>query len=141
MIRLYRENTSLLVEIWLRATLKSHSFIDENYWLSSCDAMREQYLPSAENYAFYDESGRVLGFISLIDNHIEALFVDPEHQGKGIGRRLLDHAKSIRPELTLAVYERNGKAVMFYHRNRFAVREHRIDEDTGEYELLMEFTP
>lgn len=141
MITRHNGNTELLVDVWLRASARAHNFIDPAFWQARSEAMRDVYLPSAENYVWIDSDGSLYGFISLRDNHIEALFVDPAHQGKGVGRALLDFAKDTCPQLTLAVYERNGKAVVFYHRNRFAVRERRVDALTGEYELLMEFTP
>jgi predicted N-acetyltransferase YhbS len=35
-----------------------------------------------------EENGRIIGVIALKDNHLRTFFVDPEHQGKGIGRLL-----------------------------------------------------
>lgn len=141
MISPYNANTDILVDIWLRASLKAHNFIDPNLWHDNAEAMRDRFLRQTENYVFTNSEGAVTGFLALNGNHIEALFVDPAHQGKGVGRALIDHAKQLRGELTLAVYERNGKAVVFYHRNHFAVREQRTDTLTGEYELVMEFSP
>ena len=68
--------------------------------------MREVYIPASETFVFEDSSG-VLGFYSLLDNQLAALFVDPAHQGKGFGKQLLDHAKCLRKALSLAVYKKN----------------------------------
>ena len=55
--------------------------------------MKEKYLPLAENFIF-EEEGQLSGFISLVGERVCALFVEPEMQGKGIGRALLEHEKS-----------------------------------------------
>ena len=132
------ENTEILADIWLRASLEAHSFIDAAYWHSNYDDMRLKYLTSAENYAYEDEvSDEITGFISLNGNHIKVLFVDPSHQGRRMGQTLLGYAKNIRERLTLAVYENNARAVKFYVQSGFIVQERRTDLATKEAELVM----
>ena len=43
--------------------------------------------------------GTGAGFISLIDNEVEAIFVHPRYQGCGIERTLMDQAVSLRASL------------------------------------------
>lgn len=56
----------------------------------------------------------------LIDNgHMEALFVDPECRGTGIGAKLVRHGVALHPGMTTDVNEQNGQAVGFYERMGF----------------------
>ena len=127
-----------MARVWLSASLQAHDFVPRDYWMSNEEAMRNIYLPASENYAFI-EDGELRGFISLNGDRVEALFVDPEYQGRGIGHLLLDRAKTLRRMLTLSVYEDNGRAVRFYRQNGFAVTGRRVDEGTGCSELSMKW--
>jgi putative acetyltransferase len=61
------------------------------------------------------EGNRVLGFAAVDGSWLEQLFVDPDHQGRGVGRALLDDAKRASPGgLSLHVFTRNGRARRFY---------------------------
>ena len=128
-----------MTEIWLAASLEAHAFIPGAFWENNADEMRSVYLPRAENYAYVDD-GTVTGFISLRDCHVEALFVMPSHQNRGVGRMLLDKAKSLCVRLTLAVYSENRSAVDFYMHNGFTVVEERTDHLTGHPEKIMMWT-
>ena len=67
-----------------------------------------------------DEDGVVTGFAGLNGDVLSHLYVDHEHQGRGIGTSLLDHAKSQRPErLELWVFQKNEGARRFYERHGF----------------------
>ena len=58
-------------------------------------------------------------------------------RSKGIGKRLLDYVKKIKPKISLSVYQKITKAVSFYKREHFVVRAESIDKNTDEKELLM----
>jgi GNAT superfamily N-acetyltransferase len=67
-----------------------------------------------------DEAGIVTGFTGMKSDTLTHLYVDPEHQGRGIGSALLEHAKSRRPErLELWVFQKNDGARRFYERHGF----------------------
>ena len=98
--------------------------------------MRDVYIPASETFVIEDSSG-VLGFYSLLDSQLAALFVDPAYQCKGFGKQLLDHAKCLRKELSLAVYKENTSSVGFYTSQGFKRVKEQIDEQTGHAEYLM----
>jgi putative acetyltransferase len=50
----------------------------------------------------------------LKDGHVEALFVDPEHKLRGVGRALIQHALELHRPLTTDVNEQNVAAIEFY---------------------------
>jgi len=128
-----------VLDIWLRASVSAHSFIDRTYWEKQTDAMRRHYLPSARTFVCEDEAtGRIAGFVSCIGNFIAALFVDPDRQGTGIGKRLLEHARTRYGSLRLNVYTENRKAIRFYIRQGFRIVRRQNDPDTGHEELCMQ---
>jgi putative acetyltransferase len=100
--------------------------------------MRDRYRPASENWVYCEEE-RILGFFALQQNTLAALFVVPEHQGRGIGRLLLNHAKSLRQTLSLTVYEANTKAIDFYIHHGFKMMIAQKDPHTGHSELLMSY--
>lgn len=125
-----------LLEIWLSASIKAHDFIDASFWQANIESMRDVYIPGWETFVIEGSSG-VLGFDSLLDNQLAALFVDPAYQCKGFGKQLLDHAKCLRKELSLAVYKENTSSVGFYTSQGFKRVKEQIDEQTGHAEFLM----
>ena len=126
-----------VMEIWLAATLKSHSFIDENYWRRNQQMVREKYLLQSQTIV-WEEKGQVVGFVSVLNKmYIGGIFVDPALQGKGIGSALMLTLQQIWPILSLHVYAKNLRAVGFYRRHGFKILQSEIDRNTGEEELLM----
>lgn len=138
MIRNYRKtDLEEMARIWYEASVTAHSFVPVSFWASQRNAMKEMYLPLAENFIF-EENGQPAGFISLVGEKICALFVAPEMQGKGIGRALLEHAKALRGRLSLKVYRENKRAFQFYKKYGFVAVGEEVDEYTGCVQVLME---
>lgn len=133
---LRRADIGRVMELWLDANLKAHSFIPAAYWKSNFDAVKEM-LPQAEVYV-YEDAGEIDAFVGLNGTYIEGIFVSSEVQSKGIGRRLLDFVKTKRTELCLNVYQKNTRAIDFYQREGFKIRCEGLDESTGEkdYEMV-----
>lgn len=70
-------------------------------------------MPQAPLTLAVDETDRALGFMFLHEGHMEALFIDPDHHGKGIGKALVESALALHPALTTDVNEQNGEALGF----------------------------
>lgn len=131
MIREYRKSDDqAIIQIWFDASIISHNFIHKDFWVLEKKNVEEKYLPMAETFV-KEVNGNVVGFISLIDNYIGALFISPEHQGKGIGTELINKAKSIRKELGVEVYKDNQKAYRFYEKCGFLFLDEKIQPETG----------
>ncbi|SER01714.1 N-acetyltransferase [Piscibacillus halophilus] len=138
-IRLNKENEiDSLVNIWYEGSLLAHDFIDKNFWKSHCTKMKEEYLPNSETYVVTDK-GEIVGFISMVESYLAALFIDHNHQSKGYGKELLNFIKEQRDAIQLKVYKKNDKAINFYLKNGFVEVEELQDEKTGEREILMEW--
>jgi ribosomal protein S18 acetylase RimI-like enzyme len=77
------------------------------------------FLERAELWVF-EEEGRILGFAGVSGSELTHLYTDPSAQKRGVGRALLDHVKSLRPEsLELWVFQKNEGARRFYERRGF----------------------
>lgn len=138
MIRTFKESDlSAIMRIWLDTNIKTHNFISEEYWKSNYNMVKE-ILPKAEIYVHEDNDTNIInGFIGLTDNYIAGLFVNDTAQSKGIGKQLLDYAKSIKSEMSLNVYQDNVRAVQFYKREQFQIQSESVDDNTNAKELIM----
>ena len=129
-----------VMQIWLHGNLDAHAFIAASFWTEHFEMVRDM-LPQAELYVHENEAPRQIdGFIGLTENHIEGIFVAKAARSKGIGKALLDYAKSRKPRLDLSVYQKNERALAFYRREQFVVQSEGIDGDTNEAEIQMLWT-
>ena len=138
MIRTFSENDLFAVmQIWLYANIKAHSFIPKDYWTDNY-AMVKEILPQAEIYVCEDsDTNQIDGFIGLTDNYIEGIFVREGIQSRGIGKQLLDFAKEIKSSMSLSVYQKNTRAIAFYQREQFVIHSESMDDSTNEKEFIM----
>lgn len=131
------QDLDAVMQIWLQANLDAHAFIPASFWEAHFEMVRD-LLPQAELYVHEDAGTRQIdGFIGLTENHIEGIFVVKSARSKGIGKALLDYAKSRKPCLTLSVYQKNQRALAFYRREQFVMQSEEIDEDTNEADIQM----
>lgn len=136
-IRKYNENEiNYIVELWCEVSKKAHNFIDDKYWEEKKEEMMKKYIPMSDTYVIEDDN-KILGFISMVDNYLAALFIDSNYHSKGYGNKLLNFVKERKDEIELKVYEKNKKAYEFYLRNGFILKDKLIDNDTGEKDYLM----
>lgn len=107
-----------VVEIWRKAVAATHEFLTAEDRLAIDHEVRE-FLPAAALWLALDDEQRVIGFMGLTGDHMDALFIDPEHRGAGVGRALVQHALAMHGALTTDVNEQNEQAVGFYQRLGF----------------------
>lgn len=89
------------------------------------------------------QNSQQIGFISIWtqDHFIHHLFVDPNHQGKGVGKLLLIEAlKKIRRPARLKCLVKNAKACRFYEMNGWAIESTTADDPLGPYHTYVLFT-
>ncbi len=119
-----------LSNIWLEASLKAHPFIGEKRLNEQRKMIEEEYLPKAET-SVACLNGETVGFISLLGCFIGGIFIAPDRQGLGIGRRLIADALTRKGELSLEVYTENEQAVRFYRTLGFQEVSRRSIDDFG----------
>ncbi len=127
----------ILVEIWERAVRSSHHFLSEADIAEIREALVPLYFPNVHLYVLEigkttstHENGQtssspanehiIAGFIGLLDNKIEMLFVDSRYQGKGYGTALIDFAFR-KGAVAVDVNEQNPSALAFYISKGFRI--------------------
>jgi len=136
--RMKAEDIDPLVHLWYAVSVKAHHFISANYWHRAKEKMRSEYLPGSETYVARIDN-QIVGFVSMLDAYLAAIFINPSMQGQGVGGRLMDHVKRSRQTIQLKVYKKNEPGIRFYQKHGFqSVSEH-LDQETEEMELFMEW--
>ena len=124
------DNAGPLLSLWLESTTEAHPFISASYWEENEGMVRDVYLPAAETWV-WEEDGMPRGFISVMQSQfVGALFVSTDFIGRGIGRALLHHVQQRFPYLSLEVYQKNVRAVNFYHAQGFRIEDSAWQDDT-----------
>ena len=96
--RMKPSQTYEVMDLWLRTTIHSNSFVEENFWETHYDFVKEKYINGKENFVYIID-GKIVAFTGVTeDNRITGLFVDPEYQTE----RLL-HSQPV-PALSLTVH-------------------------------------
>lgn len=127
----------LLLNIWLRSVRATHHFLQESDIEALLPQLRDIYLFAVELWIAVDAEDCPLGFIGLNENHVEMLFIEPDLRGKGIGRALLEHARSSRNQMSVDVNEQNPQAVGFYlHYGFFQTGRSPLDGEGRPFPLL-----
>jgi putative acetyltransferase len=110
-----------LVDIWIRSVRATHAFLSENDMQLFLPQVREYLTSDTELWVLCSECGDVMGFMGMTGSRMDSLFLAPEHQRRGGGRRLVEHAQAMRGELTVDVNEQNPAARKFYESCGFFV--------------------
>jgi putative acetyltransferase len=105
-----------LLALWERSVRATHHFLTEDDVVSLRPAVAEALAGDAPAWwVAHDDAGTLLGFLGYADRAVEGLFLDPRHRGRGVGRRLIDHAQHLSGDgLSVDVNEQNAAALGFY---------------------------
>ena len=140
MIRKYEEkDLEDLLEAWYTASQVAHPFLSEDFFEQERKNIAEIHIPNVETWV-YEKDNKVIGFISLMESEVGAIFVDPDFHGMGIGRALMEHAKSVRAFLELDVFEDNKIGRGFYDKCGFIKVSEHLHEETGFMQLRLKLT-
>ncbi|WP_454760790.1 acetyltransferase [Caulobacter segnis] len=112
------EDGPRVVEIWAAAVDATHDFLTPED-RAAIGVEVEGFLPYAPMTLAVDDRDRPLGFMLIDNGHMEALFIDPEHRGAGVGAIMIDYALAVHAGLTTDVNEQNAQAVGFYEHMGF----------------------
>ena len=112
------EDLEIILQIWRSANDLAHHFLKDDFVKQVADAMRNIYIPGSDTWVFVKDDV-VVGFISMINNEIGGLFVDPLHHSGGIGSHLVNHVRSMHNTLEVEVFEKNSIGRAFYQKQEF----------------------
>ncbi|MDM2931854.1 acetyltransferase [Citrobacter sp. Cu233] len=131
-----RDEGEKLVSIWCRSVDATHHFLSPDY-RTELEELVRSFLPEAPLWVAVTEKDEPVAFMLLTEQHIDALFVDPDMRGSGVGKLLIEHALSLASTLTTDVNEQNDQAVGFYKKMGFNVAGRSEVDDLGQpYPLL-----
>ena len=139
MIRKYNEiEIPTLVDIWEQASRIAHPFLNDEFTQMVKKAMREMYLPNSDTWV-YEESNTIIGFISMAENEIGGLFVNPKNHSNGIGTSIVNHMKQFHKELEVEVFEQNKIGMPFYKKFGFKIINEYIHEESNHKVIRMKY--
>jgi len=124
------------VEIWRRAVDATHHFLMTEDRVAIEEEVRA-FFPAAKFVVACNPQDEPVGFMLMDGAHLEALFIDPDYRGKGVGKALLQSATRKGDVITTDVNEANAEALGFYERMGFqTVGRSRLDGQSRPYPLL-----
>lgn len=124
---------------WENASKIAHPFLKEDFQAQVRKDIPELYLPNADTWVV-DVDNKVAGFIALIGNEIGAIFLQPEHHGKKLGKLMMDKAQELHGDLEVEVFEKNSIGRKFYSQYGFELIKEEIHEPTGEKILRLKYS-
>lgn len=125
-----------LVSVWEKSVRATHLFLapeDIDYFKGIVAGIDFNALP-----VFCLTAGdTVLGFMGVVEQKIEMLFLSPEYIGRGYGKVLMNFALENLKADQVDVNEQNQQAVQFYSRFGFATYDRTEKDSEGkDYPIL-----
>jgi putative acetyltransferase len=122
-----------LLEIWERSVRATHHFLEDTDVISLKPLVAEELASDAVAWwVLASPADEPLGFLGYANDTVEALFIDPDHRGKGGGRLLVEQAQRLSAgTLAVDVNEQNERALGFYEALGFAVVDRSPTDSAG----------
>lgn len=140
-IRQYNQaDINAVLDCWVASTTIAHPFFTEEFIAQERKNIEEIYIPNTLTWVI-SLNDEINGFITLMGNKVVALFIHPDFQGKGAGRKLLDTVQEIHGDLEVEVFSANEKARDFYSTYGFKYASESFHEPTKQSVLHLTFTP
>ena len=104
------EDYDEILHVWEMSVRHTHDFLTEEHIQFYKPLVRKHYLPAVELFVIRNANGKIAAFMGLSDELIEMLFVHPDEQGKGYGKRLMEYARDKKQMDKVDVNEQNEKS-------------------------------
>ena len=137
--KIKEEDLTNVMTIWVKGNFKANSFIEKDYWLEIYNQTKLDFLENYKTYV-YVENDEILGFISICDNEIKAIYVKEEKRENGIGTKLLNHCRDNLEEnieMYVKIFEKNMKGILFFSKRQFKNNKIQLNEQFNETEYVM----
>jgi len=125
------EDYQELLTVWENSVRATHDFISEQDIEFFKPIIIEQAFPAVQLKCIKDQQQNIMGFIGVLEQKIEMLFVLNEARGKGIGKILTQYAISTLDVTKVDVNEQNPQAVGFYQHMGFKITDRSPLDDMG----------
>ncbi|MBK2402759.1 MULTISPECIES: GNAT family N-acetyltransferase [unclassified Erysipelothrix] len=129
-IDLHHDDVMRLVDVWEQSVRDTHDFITE----AMIDAMRPEVhtaFASMDAVVVYEDHHMISGFMGVLNQKVEMLFLDASARGHGVGSRLIHYAISEFSVNRVDVNEQNYQARGFYEHLGFEVYDRSECDDAG----------
>ncbi|CQR70356.1 putative N-acetyltransferase YjaB [Sporomusa ovata DSM 2662] len=110
-----------LINIWEDSVRSTHDFLKEEDIQFYKPLILNKYFHKVNLFCHKDKSLKITGFMGIVDDKLEMLFIDSNERGKRIGKRLLIYAMDKQKVKRVDVNEQNDQAVGFYKHMGFHV--------------------
>lgn len=108
-----------LTAVWEASVRETHEFLSERDFYFLKPLVRNEYLKNIDLFCIRDTKKNIAAFVGVLGKKVEMLFVRPDMRGKGLGKKLLDYAVSLRGANQVDVNEENKQALYFYEHYGF----------------------
>ncbi len=126
----YDEVARVWMDSWVSTGLAEAS----NFLLANLRARVAREIENGWSLYAADDDGRIAAMLALHlpDRYLDQLFVAPDYQGRGLGRRLLGFTREQLPdEIWLRCVRENDKAWRWYERQGFVFEKEKVEPMTG----------
>lgn len=131
-----------IADVLKQATRTAYTFMAWTHDDPSYLAFVTGTFPTWSHVRVAEADGRIVGFACLEGDLLDQLFVLPDWQGRGVGGRLLDDVKALKPAgFTLYTFEKNLAARRFYARRGLVETGRGFSEEEQEADVAMRWTP
>jgi len=120
-----------LITTWRQAFTIAHPFLEIQFVDKVQQDIRDIYMAKAQTWVYIDQKNLV-GFISMLDNEVGAIFIEPSFHGKGIGTQLINFVARLHPELEVEVFKDNLIGTAFYKKYGFVLLKEYMHEPTNQ---------
>ena len=126
-----------LLEVWESSVKATHLFLSENE-IKEIKKYVPQALQEIPHLIIIENENHIpVGFMGIVEQHLEMLFISHKERGKGFGKKLLKYGIEKYSVNDLAVNEQNPLAKGFYEHIGFKVyKKTEYDEQGNPYPLL-----
>jgi putative acetyltransferase len=139
-VRQYKNSDlEAVLAAWESATRLAHPFMTDEFIAQERKNVADLYLPNTDTWVV-DINDKLEGFIALMGNEVGAIFVQPEHHGKGAGLILMNKAQALHGDLEVEVFNENSIGREFYSKYGFKLIKEKVHEPTGQLVLRLKFT-
>lgn len=137
-----RDDSDALTSLYLRTRHDALPWLVAVHSDAATRAWMEHIVVAEHHVVVVQSADGLAGFAALHAGWLHQLWVDPAHQRRGHGTRLLDAAKEHSPTgLSLHVFLRNTAARTFYERAGFLQTGDGSGNEEGEPDLTYSWTP
>ena len=140
MIRPYQDHDiNELLDVWYAASSLAHPFLPAAFQKQERENIRNIYIPNTRTWV-YLVANELVGFISMIDNEIGAIFIKPTYHGQGIGTKMVNYVAQFHKTLEVEVFKANKIGRPFYDKYGFVYLSEYLHEATNNQVLRLKFT-